>query len=102
MRNLVKGAGVAAISAALTGLLFATPAAAAPSGTGDARATIDKLEADGYKVILSKVGAGSIDKCDVEAVRPGRDVRHSWVQRGPTGNVNNPVLYTTVHVDLSC
>lgn len=102
MRNLVKGAGVAAVSAGLAGLFFAEPAVAAPSGESNARETIDKLEADGYRVVLSRVGSGALDKCSVQAVRPGRNVHDNWVQQGPTGNVGNPVRYTTVHVDLSC
>ncbi|UBV18554.1 hypothetical protein [Mycolicibacterium fortuitum] len=102
MKNqLVKTATVASIAAALA---FATPgtAAAAPTGQTSAQATISDLEAQGFRVILNKVGNAPMDKCTVTAVRQGTDVKHSWVQRGPTGNVNNLVRYTTAYVDLMC
>jgi hypothetical protein len=98
---LVKTVAVASIA---TGLGFAAsaPAHAAPSGQTSAQATISDLEAQGFRVILNKVGNAPIDQCTVTAVRQGTDVKHSWVQRGPTGNVNNLVRYTTAYVDLMC
>ncbi|MDF3335926.1 hypothetical protein ACP6C7_20805 [Mycolicibacterium septicum] len=53
-------------------------------------------------MILNKVGNAPMDQCTVTAVRQGTDVKHSWVQRGPTGRVNNLVRYTTAYVDLMC
>ena len=77
-------------------------ASAAPTGHTSAQATISELEAQGFRVILNKVGNAPMDQCTVTAVRQGTDVKHSWVQRGPTGRVNNLVRYTTAYVDLMC
>ncbi|MBU9765630.1 hypothetical protein FR943_17485 [Mycobacterium sp. TNTM28] len=81
--------------------MLAAPAFAAPSGPS-AQETIDRLQADGNNVILSKVGNGSLDKCNVTNVRQGHDVKNNWVIRGPQGQVGNQTRYTTVYVDLHC
>ncbi|WP_234815732.1 hypothetical protein [Mycolicibacterium boenickei] len=99
--RLVGSIAVAA-AAALSGLCSSAPAAAAPTGQTSAQATIAELEAQGFRVILNKVGNAPMDQCTVTAVRQGTDVKHSWVQRGPTGRVNNLVRYTTAYVDLMC
>lgn len=94
-----------ALLIAASGLSLAAPAVAAPAtphAQPTAQATIDELKADGYRVILNKVGNGPMDRCTVTAVRKGTPVKHSWIQRGPAGNVNNLVRYTTVYVDLMC
>ncbi|MEV0670335.1 hypothetical protein [Mycobacterium sp. NPDC050441] len=98
---LVNTVAVASFAVAL-GFASAAPAHAAPSGQTSAQATISDLEAQGFRVILNKVGNAPMDQCTVTAVRQGTDVKHSWVQRGPTGNVNNLVRYTTAYVDLMC
>lgn len=85
-----------------SGLGLAAPAVAAPTAQASAQATIAELESDGHRVILNKVGNGSMDKCSVTAVRQGTSVKHSWIQRGPAGNVNPLVRYKTVYVDLMC
>ncbi len=91
-----------ASAAAVLGLGVSVPASAAPTGQTSAQATISELEAQGFRVILNKVGNAPMDQCTVTAVRQGTDVKHSWVQRGPTGRVNNLVRYTTAYVDLMC
>lgn len=92
---------VSSVAAAL-GLGVCAPALAAPTGQTSAQATISELEDQGFRVILNKVGNAPLDQCSVTAVRPGTDVKHSWIQRGPRGNVNNLVRYTTAYVDLMC
>ncbi|WP_441957215.1 hypothetical protein [Mycolicibacterium houstonense] len=82
-------------------LTIAAPAVAAPSNPS-AQETIDKLKADGYNVIVSKVGNNSIDQCTVSAVRDGHDVKNNWIIRGPAGQVGTQTRYTTVYVDLHC
>lgn len=99
--RIVGGIAVTA-TAAVLGLCSAAPALAAPTGQTSAQATITELEAQGFRVILNKVGNAPMDQCTVTAVRQGTDVKHSWVQRGPTGRVNNLVRYTTAYVDLMC
>lgn len=88
------------VAMAVAGLNLAAPASAAPAGPADAKETISKLEADGYRVITTKVGSGSIDNCSVKGVRPGRDVTD--VRNTQRGNTEEIVRYTTVYVDLAC
>ncbi|MGV9802324.1 hypothetical protein ACWDTP_30175 [Mycobacterium sp. NPDC003449] len=85
---------------AITGMALAGPVAAAPSGPSSAQQTIKDLQAEGYRVIQTKVGSGPIDKCTVSAIRPGRDVTE--LRAAPRGNTEEFVRYTTVHVDLAC
>jgi hypothetical protein len=79
--------------------LGAGTAAAAPTGPS-ATDTIARLQADGNRVIVNKVGTGPMDQCSVTSVRP--------VQSNPlpTGNpltgVPNMQRATTVHVGLDC
>lgn len=101
-RGRVVGSVVATAVAAALGLCGSAPASTAPTGQTSAQATISELEAQGFRVILNKVGNAPMDQCTVTAVRQGTDVKHSWVQRGPTGRVNNLVRYTTAYVDLMC
>ncbi|MGV9798121.1 hypothetical protein ACWDTP_08675 [Mycobacterium sp. NPDC003449] len=93
--------GIGCVAAAA---VCAPTAAAAPSEPS-ATETISQLESEGYRVILSKVGSGSIDDCSVSAVRQGRSVT------GPQPPVNGNftlmgpgqvLQYTTVYVDLDC
>jgi hypothetical protein len=79
--------------------LGAGTAAAAPTGPSAAD-TIARLQADGNRVVVNRVGTGPIDQCSVTSVRP--------VQSNPlpTGNpltgVPNLQHGTTVHVGLDC
>ncbi|OCB14173.1 hypothetical protein A5717_11760 [Mycolicibacterium porcinum] len=102
MRNTVKNTVVATAAAglALSTLALAGPAAAAPGGAGSAQQTIKQLEDEGYRVIQTRVGTGSIDNCSVKAVRPGRDITE--LKAAPRGNTEERVRYTTVYVDLAC
>ncbi len=102
MMNIWKNVAVASMATgmAVGALALAGPAAAAPSGTGSAQQTIKQLEDEGYRVILSRVGSGSINDCNVKAVRPGRDITE--LKAAPRGNTEERVRYTTVYVDLAC
>lgn len=102
MMNIWENIAAAAmgIGLAVGALALAGPAAAAPSGTGSAQQTIKQLEDEGYRVILSRVGSGSIGDCNVKAVRPGRDITE--LKAAPRGNTEERVRYTTVYVDLTC
>ncbi len=80
----------------------AAPALAASEVQASAQETISDLEARGLRPILNKIGNAPIEECTVIAVRQGTAVKHSWVQRGPTGNVGNLVRYKTAYVDLMC
>ena len=99
MVNIWKTVAAATVGAGLTAgaLALAGPAAAAPGGAGSAQQTIKQLEDEGYRVILSRVGSGSISDCNVKAVRPGRDITE--LKAAPRGNTEERVRYTTVYVD---
>ena len=63
----------AALSAGFLGL--ATPALAAPSGTGDAQATIAQLESQGNRVIVHKLSATPLKDANVVGVNRGPAIR---------------------------
>ncbi|MCV7206444.1 hypothetical protein B7435_29720 [Mycolicibacterium peregrinum] len=100
MMNIWKTVAIASVGAGLALGTLAAPAAAAPGGAGSAQQTIKQLEDEGYRVILSRVGSGSINDCNVKAVRPGRDITE--LKAAPRGNTEERVRYTTVYVDLAC
>jgi uncharacterized membrane protein len=74
-------------------------AVAAPSGPSATEA-ISRLQANGNRVIVNKVGAGPTDQCTVTSVRPVQ------TRPAPSGNpltgVPNLQVGTTVHVGLQC
>lgn len=62
-----------------------------------------QLKADGYTVIVNKVGAASVNQCTVAAVRPGQT--YSRTDSGTPGaqdNIYTTVTGKTVFVDLAC
>jgi hypothetical protein len=81
---------VSGLAAAVIGL--AAPAAAAPTGPGDAQQTIDVLRAQGYTVIVNRIGTAPLEQADVVAVRPGQT--YSRTDTGLPGAGND--IYTTV------
>ncbi|MDX1872922.1 hypothetical protein SBI67_12375 [Mycolicibacterium sp. 120266] len=105
VRNVLVCTGMIVAGLGL-GLSVSGTASAAPSSEISAQDTIRQLESEGYRVIVSRVGSGSIDDCSVSAVRQGRSVTGpqplsptgSWTLVGP-GQV---LQYTTMHVDLVC
>ncbi|MCU1698527.1 MAG: hypothetical protein JWR34_4590 [Mycobacterium sp.] len=98
MKNLGFATIVASgLVAAVLGL--AAPAAAAPSGPGNAQDTISKLEAQGYNVIINHVGSTPLQQASVVAVRPGQTF--SRTDSGNPGNdLATTVLDKTVYVDV--
>lgn len=78
----------------------AQPADAAPAGPDSVRDTVTRLESQGFKVILNKVGAGPLEQCIVSGVRQGREVTE--LQRDRRDRTVERTLYTTVYVDASC
>ncbi len=71
---------------------------AAPSGIGSAQDTVDELENSGYKVVLKKLGAGPLDHCTVDSVRPGETVTRPV----HAGDLVNQVVYQTVYLTAKC
>ncbi|WP_454231386.1 hypothetical protein [Mycolicibacterium fortuitum] len=89
-----------AITAGAAPIALAGSAAAAPSGTSDAQTTIGTLQAEGFRVLVSRVGDAPIDKCTVNAVRPGRKATQTVPVR--IGASSQPASAPTVYVDLIC
>ena len=93
---------VAALTIAIFGAFtfgVAPWAYAAPSAAASAEEVVTSLERNGYKVILNRTGAAPLQKCEVEAVRPGRDL----TEKRTVGDNHKVVTkYTTVYVDPRC
>lgn len=82
---------VSGLAAALIGL--AAPAAAAPTGTNDAEQTIGQLRAQGYTVIVNRLGSSPLNEADVVGIRQGQTFRHIDAGSPLIGSSDN---YTTV------
>ena len=80
-------------------LVLAAPAGAAPTGAGNAQDTINQLQADGYNVIVNRVGATALDQATVVAVRPGQT--YSRTDSGTPGDsLETTVTGKTIYVDV--
>jgi hypothetical protein len=85
------------LAAAILGL--AAPAAAAPTGPGNAQETINELRSDGYNVIVNRVGGTPLEQATVVAVRPGQT--YSRTDSGnPGDDLATTVTSKTVYVDV--
>ena len=98
MQNIRLATIVAAgLSAATLGLT--APAVAAPTGPGNAQETINELKADGYNVIVNRVGGTPLEQATVVAVRPGQT--YSRTDSGnPGDSLETTVTSKTVFVDV--
>ena len=88
------------LAAAILGL--AAPADAAPTGPGNAQDTVNALEAQGYHVIVNRLGSTPLDQATVVAVRPGQSF--SRTDSGVPGAGNDlitTVTGKTVYIDVS-
>jgi hypothetical protein len=94
--TLATIAGTAFIALAVG---FPADAQAAPSGIGSAQDTVNELENNGFKVVLNKMGAGPLDHCTVDSVRPGETVTRP-VQN--SGALMNQIVYQTVYLTAKC
>ena len=91
--TLVAGGMIAAV------LGLAAPAGAAPTGPGNAQDTINQLQADGYNVIVNRVGGTPLDQATVVAVRPGQT--YSRTDSGSPGDsFGTTITGKTVYVDV--
>jgi hypothetical protein len=87
------------IAAAIIGL--AAPAVAAPSGPGNAQQTINELQAQGYTVIVNRIGTAPLDQATVVAVRPGQTFsRRDTGVPGAGGAIYTTIIAKTVYVDV--
>ncbi|GAB7069014.1 hypothetical protein H7J06_12235 [Mycobacterium hodleri] len=81
-------------------LVSAGVATAAPSGPSRAEDVVRTLEADGYHVIVNRVGTGQLSSCTVTGVQPGQTYS-TFDSRGGSSPALT-VLAKTMHVDLVC
>ena len=64
---------------------------------------ISQLRAQGFQVIVNRVGTAQVDQCTIDAVRPGQT--YSRTDSGVPGADDDPVTTVTnktVYVDLGC
>ena len=94
---LTTAFATAAVAAALGSAAVAT---AAPSGPSRVEETVRTLEADGYHVIVNRVGTGELSSCTVESVHPGQTYSTMDSRGGSSPALT--VISKTVHVDLVC
>jgi hypothetical protein len=86
-----------ALTAGVVGL--AAPAQAAPTGAANAQDTISSLQAQGYNVIVNKIGTAPWAQSTVVAVRPGQT--YSRTDSGTPGDsLETTVTDKTVYVDV--
>jgi hypothetical protein len=94
---------IAAGAMALAALGLAGVANAAPSGPVTASETVSSLQADGFHVILNKVGTAPLDQCSVTSVRPGQTfARMDSGSPGAGSSIVMTVTAKTVYVDVDC
>src|SRR5262245_17966014 len=101
--KIVVLTSLAAGALASSALGLAGIANAAPSGLPSVDTTISQLRAQGFQVIVNRVGTAQVDECTIDAVRPGQTF--SRTDSGVPG-ANNDLVTTvtnkTVYVDVSC
>jgi hypothetical protein len=109
MKNYVEGTTVKNIilTALATGVLasaalgLAGTANAAPAGASSVDATVSQLRAQGFQVIVNRVGTAPLEQCTVNAVRPGQTF--SRTDSGVPGDaLVTTVTNKTVYVDVVC
>jgi hypothetical protein len=87
------------LAAAILGL--AAPADAAPTGPGNAEDTVKALEAQGYQVIVNRLGSTPLDQATVVAVRPGQSFsRNDSGVPGAGNDLITTVTGKTVYIDV--
>jgi hypothetical protein len=102
MKNiLVTSLATGALASAALGL--AGNANAAPSGSPSVNDTVSELRAQGFDVIVNRIGTAPSDQCTLGAVRPGHTFsRTDSGAPGAGGDLVTTVTSKTVFVDVSC
>lgn len=94
---------ISAAALASAALVMAGVANAAPAGPAPVDQTVSQLQADGYQVIVNKVGTAPLSNCTISAVRPGQT--YSRTDSGAPGaqdDLITTVTDKTTYVDLAC
>jgi hypothetical protein len=92
---IVAVAVVSTLTASTLGL--ASPAAAAPSGPGNAQDTINALQNQGFNVILNGAAVYPLSTCKVTGIE---GLNSSNIDA--SGQRIDPTKFDTVYVDISC
>ena len=97
MRNAFSVAAI--LGASITGVTLglAGPAAAAPSGFGNAQDTVNALQSQGFNVILNGATAFPLSSCKVTGIE---GLNSSNIDSA--GRRIDPNKFDTVYVDISC
>ena len=86
-----------------TALALACEVHAAPSGPSAIEQTVRQLQAQGFTVIVNKVGTEPMDQCTVASVRPGQTFsRADSGTPGAHDDIRTTVTGRTVYLDVSC
>ena len=101
--NKVTFATIAAAGLAAAAFGLTSPASAAPTDVGSAQDTINSLQAQGYEVIVHKVGNAPLSQCSVSAIKPGHTFsRTDSGAPGAMGDLTTTIVSKSVTVYLSC
>jgi hypothetical protein len=102
MKNLlITSITAGALAAAALGLTAA--ANAAPAGPSSVDATIDQLRAQGFDVIVNRIGTAPQEQCTLSAVRPGQTyLRTDSGVPGAGDDLVTTVISKTVYVEITC
>jgi hypothetical protein len=102
MKNILV-ASIAAGALASAALGLAGNANAAPAGSPSVNATVSQLRAQGFEVIVNRIGTAPSDQCTVGAVRTGHTFsRTDSGAPGAGDDLVTTVTNKTVYVDVSC
>ena len=99
-RFAIPAITIGALATAAVGLAGA--AGAVPTGPS-ATQVVGQLQAQGFHVVLNKVGAAALDQCTVSSVRPGPTfTRMDSGAPGAMDDIVTTVTSKTVYVDVAC
>jgi hypothetical protein len=102
MKNILR-TSLAAGALASAALGLAGIANAAPSGPPSIDATVSQLRAQGFHVIVNRVGTAPVDQCTLGGVRPGQTFsRTDSGVPGADDDLVTTVTNKTVYVDVTC
>jgi hypothetical protein len=103
-RSFATAALSAAVLTSAT-LVFTSDANAAPAGPDPVDQTVSQLQADGYEVIVNKVGTTPLSQCAISSVRPGQTYARTDSGSGAPGahdDLVTTVTGQTVYIDVAC
>jgi|SoiMethySBSTD1v2_1073268.scaffolds.fasta_scaffold1843565_1 hypothetical protein len=98
VKCMLAAGATAAIAIGLGGA-----ANAAPSGPATASEALNSLQAQGFHVILDKIGTAPLDQCVVHSVRSGQTFeRNDSGAPGAGSSIVTTVTDKTVYLDVDC